>query len=40
MMAVAAFAAYVALGNQLTAEKAFTALALFDILKMPMRTYA
>ena len=36
MMAVAAFAAFVMLGNELTAEVAFTSLALFDILKMPM----
>ena len=36
MMAVAAFAAFVLLGNELTAEVAFTSLALFDILKMPM----
>lgn len=36
MMAVAAFTAFVLLGNVLTAETAFTALALFDILKMPM----
>ncbi|KAK9802963.1 hypothetical protein WJX72_012534 [[Myrmecia] bisecta] len=36
IVSVATFAAYVLLGNQLTAAKAFTSLSLFTVLRMPL----
>eukprot|EP00898_Chlorokybus_atmophyticus_P000774 jgi/Chlat1/1698/Chrsp127S01927 len=39
LVSVATFAVYSLMGNQLTAAKAFTALALFGVLRMPLFTF-